>query len=245
MAGVNLPEVLALVWLLLLLVVVPVVGFLQRRRVRGEPGAAPSARTPSRTALYAAVLVNFAVMLGITLALDGLGGWSVARRALIWPSLGWAWVALCVFVHQVTSVATMAVRRWRGLQLDPGTGRLLPRGRGEYRAFVPVAIGAGVCEEYLYRGFVPVHLVHWGMMPLAAMALSTLAFGVAHGYKSAAGMARATWLGAVVAVPVVVTGSLLPSIVAHALSDLLAGALVLPLARRFGVRYAGDGATAI
>jgi len=68
-----------------------------------------------------------------------------------------------------------------------------------------------------------------------AVGIATLAFGLAHGYKSLSGMMRAALIGLVVAVPVLATGTLLPSILAHAIMDLLAGANTLRVARKLGV----------
>ena len=87
----------------------------------------------------------------------------------------------------------------------------------------------------MYRGFAPDHLARWCMPLWLAVALATVSFGLSHGYKSLVGMLRSALVGLVLAVPVLVTGTLLPSIIAHALMDLIAGANTLPLARRWGV----------
>ncbi|MGH8378893.1 MAG: CPBP family intramembrane glutamic endopeptidase, partial [Gammaproteobacteria bacterium] len=78
---------------------------------------------------------------------------------------------------------------------------------------------AGICEEFIYRGFLLsllamlLHSTGW------AVAISSAAFGVAHPYQGWRGMARAALLGALLAWPVVRLGSLLPSMIAHFLVD--------------------------
>ena len=84
----------------------------------------------------------------------------------------------------------------------------------------------------MYRGFAPDHLAGWGLPLWLAVSLATLSFGLSHGYKSVVGMLRSSLVGLVLAVPMLVTGTVLPSIIAHAVMDLIAGANTLPLARR-------------
>jgi len=62
-----------------------------------------------------------------------------------------------------------------------------------------------------------------------------LGFGFSHGYQSPAGIVRATLLGAVLGVPVIATGALGPSIIAHTGVDLLSGLYTLRLFSRWGL----------
>jgi membrane protease YdiL (CAAX protease family) len=109
---------------------------------------------------------------------------------------------------------------------------MLPRTRREMAAFAGVSLLAGFSEEYLLRGYsLGVVALVTGSMPLAAGA-TTLSFGLAHLYQGPRGAARATALGAVLVIPVVATGSLVPSIVAHAAIDLISGRWTLSLLNR-------------
>jgi membrane protease YdiL (CAAX protease family) len=121
----------------------------------------------------------------------------------------------------------------------------MPRDARELLGFALLALMAGINEEFMFRGFAPDHLFRWGLPLWLAVAVVTLSFGLAHGYKSLAGMLRTMLIGLVLAVPVLVTGTLLPSIIAHALMDLLAGANTLPLARRLGVAIPEPGPAAV
>lgn len=240
----TLRDLPALLWLVLILVVSPWGAFVAARRKRaGLPLSerAQRAEAMSRPRLYLATVLGTAQLLLVTGLIDGLDRWPTVRKSLAYPREGWLWIAGCVAAHQGVAFTTMLVRRARGLPLEAGTVRLLPRDRGEFLRFAPLALMAGIYEEFMYRGFAPDHLVRWGLPLPVAVAIATAAFGLAHGYKSLAGMMRAALIGLVLAVPVLATGTLLPSIVAHAIMDLLAGANTFRLARKLGVTIPEPG----
>lgn len=125
--------------------------------------------------------------------------------------------------------------RWRE---TPLLELLLPRTGIERAVFVLLSIAAGFFEELAFRGFlIPALRVATGSAAMA-VALSSIAFGMMHGYQSVTGALRAATLGAVLAVPFLVTGSLLPSMAAHMLYDLIAGLMLADWAlRRTGRRH--------
>jgi len=101
--------------------------------------------------------------------------------------------------------------------------RYLPHNGRELRGFIGVSLTAGIVEEIVYRGFVLWYLGQF--MPLwAAVAVSSLAFGLAHSYQGANGAVRCGLTGLAFAVFYVVTGSIWLPIVAHVLLDVLQGA---------------------
>ena len=111
---------------------------------------------------------------------------------------------------------------------------LVPRDPAERRLFALFAVTAGLTEEFIYRGVALAALLRTSLFsgvagPWAAALVVALAFGMAHGYQRPEGMARAALLGLVLAAPVLVGGSLLPGMIAHAALDL---SLLLPAARR-------------
>ena len=93
---------------------------------------------------------------------------------------------------------------------------------------VLLAPTAALCEEFLYRGYLLSQLGQWCHSASWGVALSSLAFGLAHIYQGWSGMVRAALLGALLAYPVVRLGSLYPSMVAHGLIDALALAWLGP-----------------
>lgn len=119
--------------------------------------------------------------------------------------------------------------RWRE---TPMLELLLPRTMKERAVFVLLSVAAGIFEELAFRGFlIPALRVATGSTVMA-LTLSSLAFGMMHGYQSLTGALRASALGAVLAVPLLATGSLVPSMLAHMLYDMIAGLLLADWALR-------------
>ncbi|MYG82207.1 MAG: CPBP family intramembrane metalloprotease, partial [Gemmatimonadetes bacterium] len=100
---------------------------------------------------------------------------------------------------------------------------VMPVTRGEKWLFVVLCLAAGVSEEIVFRGFVPLFVLPWfGHYMLAALPVS-LVFGILHAYQGAHGVARTSLLGLLLAAGAAMTGSLLPSMLAHAALNLLIG----------------------
>ena len=105
-----------------------------------------------------------------------------------------------------------------------GVAAISPRTAFELPAFLGVSLTAGFCEELLFRGF-----LIWVLQPLVglwlAAALSALLFGAAHAYQGLAGVIRTGLFGLVFTAIVLLTGSLWPAIVLHAVVDAMGGVL--------------------
>jgi CAAX protease family protein len=100
---------------------------------------------------------------------------------------------------------------------------LMPESRREKLwALLGMAPTAGICEEFLYRGFLLAEVSGWFHSIFWGVVVSSAAFGLAHIYQGANGMVRAALLGAMLAYPVVRLGSLYPSMTAHFLIDAAA-----------------------
>ncbi len=109
--------------------------------------------------------------------------------------------------------------------------QFLPHTIRELHNFFGVSITAGIVEEIVYRGFVLWYLVQ--VMPLwLAIAVSSVAFGLAHSYQGAKGAVRTGLVGLAFGIFYVVTGSIWLPIVAHALLDVLQGAAIHELLRK-------------
>src|SRR5580765_4922064 len=150
-----------------------------------------------------------------------------------WPfplPVGWrAWVGFAVpvaylalvFVQMRMIAARPAALPKLRERLQP-LRALIPHTPGEYRLFVPLAVTAGICEEFLFRGYlVWVLQLVMGLYPAAAV--SMVAFGLAHGYQGGKFGFRAFGAGVVLGVMALVTRSLLPGILLHAAIDLGSG----------------------
>jgi len=165
------------------------------------------------------------VSIGVSLLLIAGFGFLVARwQGVAGEELGWSVGTLpAALAWSVGTAAAGLAAAWLisvaggklGLEESRLGYLLMPQDAGEKRAFVLLAGVGAVCEEYVYRGFGLHVLAAWFGQPWVAVAVTAISFGLSHGYQKLAGILRATVLGAILAVPVVQTGSLFPAIVAH------------------------------
>jgi membrane protease YdiL (CAAX protease family) len=229
----------------------PLVGHVLHRRFEGrlrwDPGA--------RRSFYCRLLVlEWGLALLALIIWASAPGVTAAQVGLSWPRrwpgpvTGLVVVLVLIFVF----VSTRALRGGALLEVGeplrrPGEGRhseppghatlaLLPRTSGERRLFTVVGITAGVCEEWLYRGFflAVVAALSGASATWVLVAVAAAAFGLAHAYQGRAGVVTTAVLGGVMAALYLQTGSLLLPVVLHAVIDLrflLVPAQALPAGR--------------
>lgn len=101
--------------------------------------------------------------------------------------------------------------------------RLLPGKPVEFAPYCALAITAGVCEEFLYRGFALAAMNRAGLVPWAVVVITSLLFGLAHTYQGKSGIAATTLMGLVLGAFRLFSQSLLPVVVWHSAVDLVAG----------------------
>lgn len=98
---------------------------------------------------------------------------------------------------------------------------ILPSTRQERWLFAALSITAGICEETLYRGFLMQYFgAHWHLGLVAAIAISSCVFGIAHEYQGIQGIVATGIIGAVLALLYTATGSLAVAMAVHAAVDL-------------------------
>jgi len=108
-------------------------------------------------------------------------------------------------------------------RLEP-VRRLMPGTAAEFPMFAALACTAGLCEEFLFRGYLAWVLSAVLPYPVAPAA-QALVFGLCHAYQGPRGIVLTTFAGAFLTGVVLVTGSLWPAMLIHALMDLHAGDL--------------------
>jgi membrane protease YdiL (CAAX protease family) len=233
----------------------PFVGYVLHRRFEGRLRTDPAARR----SFYRRLLV-----LEWGLALVALVVWaaatdvSAAQVGLVlpqrWPGL-FSWLA-CAALLALVLVSTRTLRSGALAgpppevlrRTRPGEARhaeppghatlaLLPRSRSERHLFALVGVTAGVCEEWLYRGFflALVAAVVPGLPTALLVLVAAVAFGLAHAYQGSSGTLTTGVLGGVLAGVYVATGSLLLPVLLHAAIDLrflLVPSSALPAAAR-------------
>jgi len=169
---------------------------------------------------WALVVAALVVMLANRRSLGGLWlappvGWRNAGFAL-----ALAYVALVVVQGRVIAAKPAALTKlrakWHPLRA------LIPHTPGEFRLFALLSLTAGICEEFLFRGYlVWVLQAVMGLIPAAIV--SMVAFGLAHGYQGGKFGFRAFMAGVVMGVLALATRSLLPSMLLHFMIDLGGG----------------------
>ena len=101
--------------------------------------------------------------------------------------------------------------------------RILPQSTMELIPFFALAVTAGLCEEFLYRGFAMAVLTRSGLPTFAVVILSAILFGMAHLYQGRAGFVSTTLLGILLGVSRAALGSLVPVVAWHMGVDVVAG----------------------
>lgn len=101
--------------------------------------------------------------------------------------------------------------------------RILPQSSKERILFLGLAITAGCCEEFLYRGFAMAAFARAGFSIWASIVVSSILFGVAHLYQGRGGLIGTGLLGLLFGVFRAFTASFLPVALWHAAVDIVAG----------------------
>jgi membrane protease YdiL (CAAX protease family) len=198
-----------------LLVIMPGLLLVQGRMANRVPEGI------SRTELYVSSVVSIWILAGLTIAASWASGFTVRLLGLVTH----APVRLALVAALTTAIGLGAMIGGRLLQL-PETALLkflLPRTGRERLVFLGVALSAGIAEELVFRGFLIPALNAATDSLWLSVALSSCAFGLIHSYQGASGALRATFLGLLLALPFVTTGSVLPGMAAHTALDIVGG----------------------
>jgi membrane protease YdiL (CAAX protease family) len=215
------------VWLIffVLAVLVPCRGRLRLRELLAKPTVAPA----ERLALYASTIIFqwFAV---------GVAAWRAWAHKFSAGELGLgARDRTPIILVALVGAAIFAVLQWLNLRR---MGRLAPNARGRLQAlaervlpqsareatpFFALAVTAGICEEFLYRGFAIAAFVRVGLPTWLVVVLSSLLFGLAHLYQGRGGFLGTTILGLLFGAARIVFGSLVPVVAWHIAVDVVAG----------------------
>jgi len=156
--------------------------------------------------------------------------WAALRLGLLSTPLrqaaGWGIAALYIGLMWIQQRRLVAhPDKLAGLRKSLGSAEpMMPRTLAERNGFRFVSVTAGICEEFIYRGFVLWYLAVW-TGTYAAIVLSSILFGIAHFYLGFAHVVRTSLVGLVLALIVIASGSLWPAVVIHAAMDFFAGEL--------------------
>jgi CAAX protease family protein len=140
-----------------------------------------------------------------------------------------------IMIASFVGAATIAALQWLNLRrmgrlpvkargpLQAIAERILPQSTTELLPFLALAITAGLCEEFLYRGFAMAVLTHLGSPVWVAVIISSILFGLAHLYQGRGGFFSTLVIGAVLGAGRIAYDSLVPVIFWHGAADAIAG----------------------
>jgi membrane protease YdiL (CAAX protease family) len=164
-----------------------------------------------------------------TLLAAGVVLWLFERRS--WTELrlvvphGWRMMATigllsAVALYYARSVDTIARARRlkKRIKFPKGVERRAPHTQTELAWFMAVSVSAGVCEEFIFRGYL-IWLLQSVLGLWGAAAVSLVVFMAAHAYQGAKGVVGVGLVGALLTVVVLVFGSLVAAIAMHVLID--------------------------
>jgi uncharacterized protein len=153
-------------------------------------------------------------------------GFAIPHGWRLWTCIG---VVLVFAAYQALAIATVArspEARASVRQQAEGLAALLPHTRTEMVRFGGVALTAGFCEEFLYRGFLVGVFAPWiGWWGAAALSLPFFAIAHVAVYQGWHGALRTGLAGVFYTVVFALFDSLWPAIALHVLVDLGAGVM--------------------
>ncbi len=140
-----------------------------------------------------------------------------------------------ILIASIVGAATIAALQWLNLRrvgkipveargsLQAIAERILPQSTVELLPYLALAITAGLCEEFLYRGFAMAVLAHVGLQTWAVVLLSSVLFGLAHSYQGRGGIVMTLLIGLILGTSRIAYDSLVPAIFWHSAVDVVAG----------------------
>jgi uncharacterized protein len=214
-------------WLIFLFlgVVVPWRGSIRMKKLLAKP----STSSQERISLYGSTML-------MQWAITALAFWRAQTRGITARDLGLGGDEL-----SATALAALVgglffgALHWRNLRRVARSGgpsadrmrligrHILPQSAVELIPYCGLAVTAGICEEFLYRGFGYAALTRVGVPTWLVVLGTSILFGLAHLYQGKGGVLGTAILGLLLAGSRVVFGSLVPSIVWHSVIDLVAG----------------------
>jgi membrane protease YdiL (CAAX protease family) len=191
--------------------------------------ATPHVGTMERLVLYAST-IGFQ---WIAVAVVAWRAWAHGYRA---KELGLAtYNGSRIAIASIVGALTIATLQWLNLRrvgripsekrgnIQAIAERILPQSTIELLPFFALAITAGLCEEFLYRGFTIAVLTRLGSPGWLAVLISSIFFGLAHLYQGRGGFVSTMVIGGVLGTGRIVYDSLVPVIFWHSAVDVVAG----------------------
>jgi membrane protease YdiL (CAAX protease family) len=214
-------------WLIFLIlgVLIPWRGHARLKRLLAQPAVS----TKDKMILYGGTIAVQWVLVGVV-------AWRAFARGLTMAELGLArHVSAELLLFGLSGAVFLGALQWLNLRrIGRMTGpvpdftrqlakRILPDMPIEFAPYFTLAVTAGICEEFLYRGFAMATLSRAGIMPWAVVIISSVLFGLAHTYQGRSGVFGTTLMGLVFGAARLGLQSLIPVAMWHSAVDIVAG----------------------
>jgi membrane protease YdiL (CAAX protease family) len=140
-----------------------------------------------------------------------------------------------ILITAMVGAATFGTWQWFNLRrmgrssgkarklLEVLAERILPQSQAELLPYLGLAATAGLCEEFLYRGFAMAALTRAGLPVWGVVLSSSILFGLAHLYQGRGGIVSTLVIGTVFGTARIAYDGLLPVMLWHFAVDAVAG----------------------
>ncbi len=140
-----------------------------------------------------------------------------------------------ILIAAIVGAATLGGLQWLNLRrMGRSSGkareftqvlaeRILPQSRVELLPYLALAVTAGLCEEFLYRGFAMAVLTRAGLPLWIVILLSSILFALAHIYQGRGGLVSTLVIGTVFGTARIAYDGLVPVMAWHFAVDAVAG----------------------
>ncbi len=193
--------------------------------------AMPQVSTMERLGLYASTIAFQWFAVGVVAWRVWAHGFTASQLALTIHGRSRIFLASIVGATAIATLQWLNLRRAGRLPIEARGSlqaiaeRILPRSTVELLPYLALAITAGLCEEFLYRGFAMAVLLHVGLQAWAVVLISSVLFGLAHSYQGRGGIVMTLLIGLILGSSRIAYDSLIPAIFWHSAVDVVAGTL--------------------
>jgi uncharacterized protein len=197
-----------------------------RIRLRGLL-ANPQVGAPERLALYISTIL-------FQWLAAGVAAWRAFAHGFSWAEMGLVKPGYPTVVGGIVCAGAVATLQWLNLRRMGSAGhrvqnlralaeKIFPRSNTELVPFLALAVTAGICEEFLYRGFAIAAFSRAGLPVWSVVLVTAALFGLAHLYQGRSGLFGTMILGILFGAVRLAQSSLLPVVLSHAAIDIVAG----------------------
>jgi len=214
-------------WLIffVLAVLLPWRGRHRMKKMLAEPATIPR----DRILLYGStILFQWSIVAIIAWRSEARGYWPADLGLAVHGGLR-------TLTAAIVGAATLSAFQWfnlRRLGRTPGktrdfmqqlAQRIFPQSPVEFSIYLALAITAGLCEEFIYRGFAMAVLHRAGFSIWLVIIISSILFGLAHLYQGRGGFVGTFVIGVVFGIARIAYDGLIPAMTWHFAVDAVAG----------------------